>query len=395
MAELRLLLRRLLPAEVHPPGPGVPARLPGLRRRLHRLRGVHQLRRRAQLHQAGRRRRAPGAERAARRRLAAYPLAVVSDGRQPRLRRSSDGQAQVGTAESPLQPCGRRACRRTASSSRAGLPGPGRRTILARQGEITPLRVPVSDDPNDGSIRTQDARTGYVYTPILVYDDAAGTMTDTATGVVYAPERQRQFEASDGTTLRVGWRVTVGLNNFVTAFGDPRYATPFLKILVWTFAFALLSVVTTFLLGPVLRHGLQRPPHAGAQGLPDAPDPAVRDPRVPRRPAVVRHAEPALRLHQRGAAEAAQRSPGSPTRGSPSSPSCCVNLWLGFPYMFLITTGALQSIPGDILEAAQIDGAGRCGPGGRSSCRCSWSRRRRCSSRRSPSTSTTSPSSTC
>jgi arabinogalactan oligomer/maltooligosaccharide transport system permease protein len=34
-----------------------------------------------------------------------------------------------------------------------------------------------------------------------------------------------------------------------------------------------------------------------------------------------------------------------------------VNLWLGFPYMFLITTGALQSIPGDVLESARMDGA--------------------------------------
>src|SRR5690606_7777405 len=36
-----------------------------------------------------------------------------------------------------------------------------------------------------------------------------------------------------------------------------------------------------------------------------------------------------------------------------------VNLWLGFPYMFLICTGALQSLPADVLEAAKIDGAGR------------------------------------
>jgi ABC-type sugar transport system permease subunit len=35
-----------------------------------------------------------------------------------------------------------------------------------------------------------------------------------------------------------------------------------------------------------------------------------------------------------------------------------VNLWLGFPYMFLIITGALQSIPSDIYEAARVDGAG-------------------------------------
>ena len=33
------------------------------------------------------------------------------------------------------------------------------------------------------------------------------------------------------------------------------------------------------------------------------------------------------------------------------------NLWLGFPYMFLVTTGALQTIPADLKEAANIDGA--------------------------------------
>ena len=34
-----------------------------------------------------------------------------------------------------------------------------------------------------------------------------------------------------------------------------------------------------------------------------------------------------------------------------------VNLWLGFPYMFLVCTGALQSIPDDLHEAATVDGA--------------------------------------
>ncbi len=34
-----------------------------------------------------------------------------------------------------------------------------------------------------------------------------------------------------------------------------------------------------------------------------------------------------------------------------------VNLWLGYPYMFLVSTGALQSIPTDLKEAALVDGA--------------------------------------
>jgi len=34
-----------------------------------------------------------------------------------------------------------------------------------------------------------------------------------------------------------------------------------------------------------------------------------------------------------------------------------VNLWLGYPYFMLITSGALQSISADLYEAARVDGA--------------------------------------
>ncbi len=46
--------------------------------------------------------------------------------------------------------------------------------------------------------------------------------------------------------------------------------------------------------------------------------------------------------------------------GNPTTAKIAVlltNLWLGFPYMFLVTTGALQAIPGDLKEAATMDGA--------------------------------------
>jgi arabinogalactan oligomer/maltooligosaccharide transport system permease protein len=35
------------------------------------------------------------------------------------------------------------------------------------------------------------------------------------------------------------------------------------------------------------------------------------------------------------------------------------NVWLGWPFMMVIATGALQSIPGDLYEAAWVDGATR------------------------------------
>ncbi len=46
--------------------------------------------------------------------------------------------------------------------------------------------------------------------------------------------------------------------------------------------------------------------------------------------------------------------------GNPTAAKVAIlvtNLWLGFPYMFLVCTGALQAIPGDVREAAKVDGA--------------------------------------
>ena len=223
---------------------------------------------------------------------------------------------------------------------------------------MTALRVPFSDDPEDGSVRTQDARTGYLYRPALVYDEQNDTMTDAVTGTVYRPNQTGQFEADDGSRLSVGWRVPVGLDNFTTAFADSRYSGPFVKILAWTFVFALLSVVTTFLLGLFLAMVFN--------------DPRMRGRKSYRTLMILPYAIPGFLaallwsglLNRRygfindvllGGVEIGWLTDPWLARLSVLG----VNLWLGFPYMFLIATGALQAIPGDVLEAARIDGAGR------------------------------------
>jgi arabinogalactan oligomer/maltooligosaccharide transport system permease protein len=290
---------------------------------------------------------------------AAYPVTVLAgDGGELGFAVIVDDEVRVGSAESPLEPAPDAV---VADGAVADVPGweiLDRASILARQAEVTVLRVPFSDDPEDGSIRTQDARNGYVYRSALAYDEAADTMTDTETGTVYEPSTDGFFEAPDGTTLNVGWRVTVGLENFATAFGDSRYATPFLNILVWTFAFALLSVVTTFLLGLFLAMVFN--------------DPRMRGRKIYRTLMILPYAIPGFLaallwsglLNRRfgfvndillGGAEVPWLT--DPWLAKVSV--LAVNLWLGFPYMFLITTGALQAIPGDLLEAAKIDGASR------------------------------------
>jgi arabinogalactan oligomer/maltooligosaccharide transport system permease protein len=217
--------------------------------------------------------------------------------------------------------------------------------------------VPVSDDEADGSVRTTDARTGYVYTSALVYDEAADTMTDTTTGTVYTPNDSGQFEAADGSTLAVGWRVFVGLDNFTLAFSDSRYAGPFLQVVLWTFVFAIASVGTTFLLGMFL---------ASVMNVP------IRGRRVYRTLLILPYAIPGFvaPLLWSGLLNRSFGFVNQVLLGGAAIPwltdpwlakfsLIAVNLWLGFPYMFLICTGALQSLPSDVMEAAKIDGASR------------------------------------
>ncbi|GIG25789.1 ABC transporter permease subunit [Cellulomonas denverensis] len=285
-----------------------------------------------------------------------YQLTVVGRGDELGFAvQDSDGDVRVGTAEDPLEEVDAT----VESGQITAIPGfdvLDRNTVLERQGEVTSLRVPVSDDPNDGSIRTQDARTGYVAESTLHYDEAADTMTDTTTGTVYTPNDRGQFEAEDGSKLPVGWRVFVGGENFTTAFTDSRYAGPFWKILVWTFAFAIGSVATTFLLGLFLAVVFN--------------DTRLRGRKIYRTLLILPYAIPGFLgallwsgMLNRRFGFINEVILGGANVGWLTDPWLAklsvlgVNLWLGFPYMFLICTGALQSLPGDVMEAAKIDGA--------------------------------------
>lgn len=287
------------------------------------------------------------------------PLTVVARGEELGFAVvADDGAVRAGTADQPLETVDGA---RVEGGRVTALPGYDvleYAAVLERQQEVTALRVPVSDDPADGSVRTQDARTGYVFTSTLTYDAASDTMTDTVEGTTYTPNDEGRFEAADGTTLPVGWRVLVGFDNFVTAFGDDRYAGPFLKILLWTFAFALLSVASTFLLGLFLAIAFN--------------DARLRGRRVYRTLVILPYAIPGFlaALLWSGMLNRSYGVVNEVLLGGASIPWLTdpllaklsvlgVNLWLGFPYMFLICTGALQSLPTDVLEAAKIDGAGR------------------------------------
>ena len=96
----------------------------------------------------------------------------------------------------------------------------------------------------------------------------------------------------------------------------------------------------------------------GTQDLPDHPDPALRHAVLRDAAGLAGHVQHRLRSDQPGTghgrrlARHADRAPGFGL--------LLVKLWLGFPYMFLVTTGALQAIPRELTEAS-ADGRARRG----------------------------------
>lgn len=292
-----------------------------------------------------------------------YPLSVVQRGDELGFAIvDDDGDVQVGSVLDPLT----EAQDAEIGSSGAPTEVPGwtvipRATLLTDadlQSEITSLRVPVSDDPNDGSIRTREGATGAVYESTLVWDAEAQTITDTTSGVVYAASETGSFVADDGTALPTGWYVNVGFDNFAKLFTDRVLGGTLLSVTVWTFAFAILSVVLSFAVGLGLALVYN--------------DPRVKGRRLLRALFILPYAFPAFMaaLLFRGMFNAEFgvindlfffggqiNWLGDPwlTRAA----VIFVNVWLSYPYWFLVCTGALQSLPGDTLEAAEIDGAGR------------------------------------
>jgi arabinogalactan oligomer/maltooligosaccharide transport system permease protein len=288
------------------------------------------------------------------------PLSVVRQGDELGFAVVDDGRLKVGTAEQPLESLGA-ATAAAAPKEVPGGDGVSRRDLLSDQElqkAVIDLRVPVSDDPNAGSIRTRDGASGAVYQSTMVWDEAAQTITNTATGVVYHATDRGLFTSDDGESLATGWAVGVGFENFTRLFTDPDMAKPLAMVSLWTLAWAALSVVIPFALGLVIAIVFN--------------DERVRGRKVLRTLFILPYAFPAFMsaLLFRGMFNAEfgvinEMFFGGANIDWLGDPWLArfavlfVNVWLTYPYYFLVCTGALQALPSDTLEAASLDGAGR------------------------------------
>ena len=267
-----------------------------------------------------------------------------------------EGEVSLGSADSPLE---RITDFGTDSTGRAdSVPGfttLGFADLLGNQRAITDLAVQVSDDPNDGALRTPDGSNAYLYLSSLSYDAATDTFVDRQ-GTVYRDGGDGAFVNDSGRELIPGWTITVGFDNFVKAFTTENIRGPLISVTIWTFAFAILSVATTFALGLFLAIVFNKP--------------NMRGKKVYRLIMILPYAFPGflsglvwLGLFNEDFGYINQVLFGGAAIPWLNDPWLAkfsvllVNLWLGFPYMFLICTGALQSIPEELTEAATVDGA--------------------------------------
>jgi len=291
-----------------------------------------------------------------------YPLAVVRQGDEIGFAITDDGEVRVGTAEEPLSVVEDAAVGDgdvpTAVPGWEVIPRAQLLTDTTLQQLVTSLRVPVSDDAEEGSIRTREGSKGTIYSSSLEWDETGQTLTNTETGVVYSANDRGEFVGDDGSRLPTGWYVNIGADNFVRAVTDPSLAGPLLTVTLWTFVFAIASVVVSFAVGLAFALIYN--------------DPRLRGRKVIRTLLILPYAFPAFMsaLLWRGMLNAEFGVVNElfffgSTIGWLSDPVLArlavvfVNVWLSYPYWFLVSTGALQALPADTLEAATIDGAGR------------------------------------
>jgi arabinogalactan oligomer / maltooligosaccharide transport system permease protein len=182
--------------------------------------------------------------------------------------------------------------------------------------ELAGLVVPAGDER---FVRAEGLSNALELTPTLHYDERADTFTNIESGVVFRDNGKGSYETAEGEQIEQGWRTNIGLANFDDIFTNPlieglRFQKLQRSILILPYAIpAFLSLLVW--------RGLLNDDFGVVNSVLPFDVPWLFDPFW-------------------------------------AKVSCLlVNFWLGIPYMFLVCTGALQSIPGELTEAARVDGA--------------------------------------
>jgi arabinogalactan oligomer/maltooligosaccharide transport system permease protein len=224
---------------------------------------------------------------------------------------------------------------------------------------VKPFPVPIG---HEQFIQPQGFDTAIPLQPTLRYDPKKDEFTRISDKTVFHDNGQGSFVSANGAEeILPGWKAGVGTKNFGRVIHDPLIRSPFLSVLWWTFAFAALTVLLSFAIGLFVAMALDKP--------------GMHFQRTYRSLLVIPYAVPGflsllvwggLLNDQFGVVNRSIIHPifGTDVPWLFSDPwwarvSCIlVSTWLTVPYFFLVSLGALQAIPGELVEAARVDGGG-------------------------------------
>jgi arabinogalactan oligomer/maltooligosaccharide transport system permease protein len=220
--------------------------------------------------------------------------------------------------------------------------------------QLAALRIPTK---GDAAIQPQGVRQAVELKPTLRYDAAHDRFVRISDGLVFKNNGKGAFAAVNNPKdeLEPGWKAFIGLGNFRKLFTNPLYRGPFLRVFIWTLVYATFTVFFSFAVGLFVAIALDK------KGL--------RGQKLYRSVLVIPYAMPGflsllvwagllnddfgvvnklLHLHV-------------PWLFDPNWARVSVilvSVWLTTPYFFLVSMGALQSIPNELTEAAKVDGGG-------------------------------------
>ena len=236
--------------------------------------------------------------------------------------------------------------------SASGYTIPQGKALLALTEKLNTFTVPAGE----ATIQPQGFDSAVVVKPTLQYDTAKGEFVRISDGTVYRDNGKGSFVSAGGDEIEPGWKTGIGLHNFGRMINDPLVRKPFVRVFIWTFVFAGLTVLFSFALGLFLAITLNK---ARMHGL-----------RFYRTVFVIPYAIPGflsllvwqgLLNDDFGVVNQSILHSHVPWLFDPNWARVSVILvstWLTFPYFFLVSLGALQSIPAELTEAARVDGAG-------------------------------------
>lgn len=182
-------------------------------------------------------------------------------------------------------------------------------------------------------------------------------LLDKETGTEFFP-REGTWVSNGSEELTFGFRANVGWDNFTRFFTSSAFRGPLVRIILWNFAFAFLSVFSTFALGLAIAYIFN--------------DPSLPGRRIIQSLLLIPYTIPGLitiriwkgmfndqvGVVNRGLEMLFDISPAwTVDPWLAKAAILIVNLWLGYPYFMLICSGALQAIPQDLYAAAEVDGA--------------------------------------